>query len=101
MEKLDEIKHLSSIFFDGKISEKAEKNRKTSKHDIITMITEPNSSYIGDFEPENGEASTIGAHLLKTIDKTESSNTIKLLGADGCAVNTGRLMGFWLQWKKV
>ena len=45
--------------------------------------------YLGSFEPENGKGSTIGNHLYQNIQNRQSTESLRLLGMDGTAANTG------------
>ena len=93
LKTLDNINQISSLYYDSKISKAVEKSNRPGKIDICTMITEPNTSFIGDFEPEKGDGKTVGTNLFNTIEKTNSLDSIKVIGCDGCPVNTGPFGG--------
>ena len=72
LDRLDNIKNVTSYYFDGKKGPAAEHHRKTSNIEVITMISEPNSRYLGTFI-KDGQAfhsqGTLGAkqHLCSNI----------------------------------
>ena len=86
--RLDQISNLTSYYFDGKRGPAAEKNRRSTKLEIVSMISEPGSVYLGSFEPENNKGVTIGNYILEDIRKRNSEDTIRLLGMDGTGANS-------------
>ena len=100
--------NLECIKFDGKISKTLISPNVFKKQDNITIISEPGGKYLDHISPENGTAPAIVKDLVPVIKATNSEKSMKAIGADGTAVNTGHLggviklledaLGFSLQW---
>jgi hypothetical protein len=96
-----EPSEITSLYFDGrkdatyvvqKIGDRNHKRKITEEH--ITVISEPDSKYIGHFTPVSGAAQNIANELLQfATDKLLSINSLIAVGCDGTAVNTGRKGG--------
>lgn len=91
------IENLESIYFDGKrdatlITEKvgAKTYKRKVNEEHISVITEPNSKYVGHFTPGTGTARSICSGLIKLFDeKATTLERVVAVGCDGTATNTG------------
>ena len=90
-----------SIYFDGRkdktlfnetVRNKGYKKIVTEEH--ITVLSEPNSKYLGHFAPTSGTACSITSGL-KTFVLNQGMSLDKLIavGCDGTSVNTGKRGG--------
>lgn len=95
------ISTLTNLYFDGRkdstltmIRKGDRYHRKTSLEEHITVITEPDSSYIFHFTPPTGSARSIVSKLFERAEENNIDLTnIAAIGCDGTAVNTGHKGG--------
>lgn len=92
---------LIALYFDGRKDETITKEnisgksvRKTIQEEHISLVEEPGSAYFGHVTPNSGSGKDIVSSILKYMrDNSIDSTTIKALGCDGTATNTGVLNG--------
>ena len=85
-----------SLHFDGKrdatyvmhdVDGRKRKRKVNEEH--ITMISEPNSQYVGHFTPTSGSARSIANGIMNFCrSKNISLADLSSIGCDGAAVNT-------------
>ena len=86
-------KNFECLKFDGKISKTLISPNVFKKQDNVTIISEPGGKYLDHISPENGTAVAIVKEFIPVIKATQSEKSMKAIGADGTAVNTGHLGG--------
>ncbi len=87
------IKDLECIKFDGRIDTTVTQEERNVREDHITVISEPGAKYLDHFTPKSGKACDIADELFDLLKEYRSAETIRALGCDGTAVNTGRKGG--------
>jgi hypothetical protein len=93
--------NISSIYFDGKrdltlINQKEGDiyYRKKVSEEHISLITEPDSKYLGHFTPGTGSSHSIHTGILLFIEEKKlAMDSLVAIGCDGTNVNTGTKNG--------
>ena len=89
-EEKKQISGYAALMFDGRIYRTLMcSGRKRIQQERIVIISEPGSQYVDHFSPISGKAHDIARHMILFIRATNSEDTIRAIGADGTAVNTG------------
>lgn len=86
-----------ALYFDGRKDETITKEivrgksvRKTVQEEHISLVEEPGSTYFGHVTPKSGSGKDIVASILNHMKEAcIDKKTIKALGCDGTATNTG------------
>ena len=90
-----------ALYFDGQKDETISKEigrgksvRKTIQEEHISLVEEPDSTYLGHVTPDSGSGKDIVSSILKFMkENCIDEKTIKALGCDGTATNTGASNG--------
>lgn len=100
---IDSNQPITAIYFDGRkdktlVMTKTHNtsHRKTITEEHISIISEPDSKYIGHLSINSGNAATIQksiADFLEITYRSEFRSTLVAIGCDGTAVNTGQKNG--------
>ena len=81
---------LLCLMFDGRKDFTLSRlGRHVVKEEHIVILEEPGSIYKDNITPKSGKAVDIADDLMTFIKKTSSKKTLRVIGADGTAVNTG------------
>ena len=87
---------LTSLYFDGRkdltlaLKEKNGKKHKIQKREEhYSLVEEPKSLYLGYVTPKYGTGIKIAKALYSWLANAGSIDTLKVIGGDGCCVNTG------------
>ena len=88
-----QISELKSIAFDGKKNKNIDKHSKTVEQENITVISEPEGTYLHHFSPESSKGVPIGKLLYDTVLEYQSQDSLLSIGADGTSVNTSPDVG--------
>ena len=88
-----EVKDLKSISFDGKKNQNIDKNSKKVLQENITVISEPQGTYLHHFTPKSTKGKGIGESLFDVVLEYQSQDSLIAIGADGTAVNTSPDVG--------
>ena len=113
--RLERAKKMLAIYFDERIDTTVIRETQTTKvttrrgaEDTITsaqrtvkeehcpvVMYGPDGSevYIETHKVEKGEAPILAAKLIKTLEKQESLDQVKVIGSDSCPKNTGQYRG--------
>lgn len=94
-------KILTALYFDGRkdktlvmTTHENTSRRKTITEEHISMISEPNSEYIGHLSIESGKAANIQKNIVGFMEeKYKYDSSLVAIGCDGTAVNTGHKNG--------
>lgn len=94
-------KTIKSIYFDGRkdktlvmITNENTSRRKKITEEHISIISEPDSEYIGHLAIDSGKATTIEKNISDFLNlRYEFQSSLLAVGCDGTAVNTGRKNG--------
>lgn len=94
-------KPISSLYFDGRKDKtlfiaKTDNilHRKTVTEEHISLISEPDSEYIGHLSIDSGKAVTIERSIVDFLETNfELRTSLVAIGCDGTAVNTGHKNG--------
>lgn len=95
-------KPLRAIYFDGRkdktlvISSTTDNtsHRKTITEEHISILSEPDSEYIGHLSIDDGKATTIEKSIVDFLEsRFEYQSSLMGVGCDGTAVNTGHKNG--------
>ena len=88
-----------TLYFDGRKDDTLIQHKVGNKYRIMTVkeehisvLSEPNSTYIGHFVPSSGGAEDISNSLLSIISDNKCFDSLEAVGCDGTVTNTG--------WKK-
>lgn len=90
MENDDKIHQLglTSLYFDGRKDRTCvDYSSATEVEEHVVVLAEPGSSYITHFTPRSGRAADLLRELYAVT--VQFGGTVKVLGCDGTAVNTG------------
>ena len=79
---------IRSITYDGKKNSNVQEHSKTILQENITVISEPNGTYLHHFTPKSGSGKDIGVCLYDTVLEYQSQDTLLSVGADSTAANT-------------
>lgn len=101
LQSIKEHEPLTAIYFDGRKDKtltitKADNisQRKIRVEEHISIISEPNSEYIGHLSIDSGKAADIEKSIFEFLEnKYDFRFSLAAIGCDGTAVNTGRKNG--------
>lgn len=101
LQSIEKHEPLTAIYFDGRKDKtltitKANNisQRKIIVEEHISIISEPNSEYIGHLSIDSGKAANIEKNIVDFLEnKYEFRSSLVAIGCDGTAVNTGRKNG--------
>ena len=85
-------KEVKALFFDGRKNKTMKYDSKISftTEENITLICEPNSTYLGHLILKNSSAIGIKNSIVEFLHKKEINiGCLKVIGCDGTNVNTG------------
>ena len=92
---------IDALYFDGRKDDTKVNIKKTGtyysrtiKEEHITLITEPESKYLGHFVPQTGSAANIASGIIEFLEKEDlKTDNLIAIGCDGTNTNVGRNNG--------
>ena len=80
---------IHSLYFDGR-KDRTRQGNEYVNEEHITMLSEPNSRYVGHITPNSASAQDISDGIMKFMAENDiDMNLLTIIGCDGTSVNTG------------
>lgn len=87
---------IRALYFDGRkddtiaqVKQGAKYRRISIKEEHVSILSEPESVYVGHIVPETSSAEHISSGILNFVSDKGGSEDLVLVGCDGTVVNTG------------
>ena len=97
MQCVEYNKPITAVYFDGRKDKTlvmSTGHRKSVIEEHISLLSEPDSEYIGHFSIDSGKANVIVKGILDFLEmKFDYHFALVAIGCDGTAVNTGHKNG--------